>query len=351
MPLTANSVTVAALAGALQARYSGDGAIQVGGAGSLEAAEPGELSYVDGPRNFAKGRKSRCSVLIAPEGYADPDKAVVYVGAPRLAFARALMILYPDEPLARGIHPTAVVSPGARLRGDVAIGAYAVIGPDTMIGDGTQIGEHATISRDVLIGERCLIYPGARLYPGVTIGNECVIHAGAVIGSDGLGFVLTESGYEKYPQRGGVTIGDRVEIGANTTIDRGSIEDTMIGKGTKLDNLIHVAHNCVIGTDCVVAAQTGIAGSTVIGNGVRIGGQVGIADHCTIEDNAILGAQAGVPTGKRIRAGTMVWGTPARPMSEFREQYKDILSIRSLRQAVDLLVSRLETLERAREER
>lgn len=334
MPQPARPLSVADLSAALHAVFNGDGSTLIIGAGSLEAAGPGELSYVDGPKNFGKAKKSRCSVLIAPEEYEDPSKALIRTAAPRLAFARALGALYPEEPAQSGIHPSTSVAASAQLGADVAIGAYSVVGERCRIGAGTQIADHVVVSHDVVIGERCLLYAGVRVYPWVRIGRECILHSGAVVGSDGLGFVLTESGYEKYPQRGAVVVGDRVEIGANTTIDRGSIEDTVIGNGTKLDNLIHIAHNCIVGENCIIAAQTGVAGSTVIGNRVTIGGQVGIADHCTIEDGAIIGAQAGVPTGKRIRANTMVWGTPARPMSEFREQYKDILSIKKI--AADL---------------
>ncbi|MEW6363416.1 MAG: UDP-3-O-(3-hydroxymyristoyl)glucosamine N-acyltransferase [Acidobacteriota bacterium] len=345
MPLQLSRVTVAALARTLGAPFTGNGDAMIEGAGSLEQAEVGELSYVDNSRHFQKALKSRCSAIIAPAEYGDDSKAVITFQNPRLGFARALAIIYPDQPIAVGIHPTAVIAAGASLGEGVSVGAYSVVCEDCEIGARTQIAEHVTIMRGARIGERCLIYPGVRIYHDVEIGRECILHSGAVIGSDGLGFVLTDAGYEKFPQKGSVVLEDQVEIGANTTIDRGAIENTVIGRGTKLDNLIHIAHNCILGESCVFAAQTGVAGSTVIGNRVTVGGQVGVADHCVIEDGATIGAQAGIPTGKRIRAKTMVWGTPARPMEEFREQYRHILSLGSLRATVEGLAKKLEELE------
>lgn len=347
MPRSARPLSVAELAAFLGAQFTGDGSAQITGAGSLEAAEQGELSYVDGPRNFASARASRCSVLIAPTGYDDQSKSVIRLDASRLGFARAIGLLFPDQPIATGIHATALIAQSARLGARVAVGPYSVIGENCVLGDDTQIGELVTVARDVSIGAGCLLHAGVRVYEGVQIGARCILHSGAVVGSDGLGFVMTESGYEKYPQRGAVKVGDDVEIGANTTIDRGSIENTVIGRGTKLDNLVHIAHNCRIGEHCVIAAQTGVAGSTVIGNRVSIGGQVGVADHCTIEDGAVVGAQAGIPTGKRIAGKTMVWGTPARPMSEFRDQYRDLLSIRQLRESLRDMKGRIEAIEQA----
>jgi len=315
------------------------------GVGSLDRSENGELSYVDGPKNVQRARVSLCSVVIAPRGYEDPSRAVIYYDPPRLGFARALSVLIPARPLARGVHPTAVVAPDAQLGEGVGIGAYVVIREGCRIGARTQIGDLCVVSRDASIGEDALLYPGVTVYHEVQIGNRCIIHSGAVIGSDGLGFVLTDAGFEKFPQVGSVVVEDDVEVGANTTIDRGAVENTVIGKGTKLDNLVHVAHNVIMGESCVVAAQTGIAGSTTVGSRVSMGGQVGLADHCTVEDGAILGAQAGIPTGKRIRAKQMVWGTPARPMEEYRDQYRNILSIGTLRSEIAALKKRLDEIE------
>jgi UDP-3-O-[3-hydroxymyristoyl] glucosamine N-acyltransferase len=199
----------------------------------------------------------------------------------------------------------------------VVVGEGADIGSGTRIGAGSVIGEHVRLGRD------CEIYPNVTIYPGAKLGDRVIVHAGAVLGSDGFGYVRdsTNGRYEKFPQIGRLEIGDDVEIGANATVDRGALEVTRIARGTKIDNLVHIGHNCLIGEDVVIAAQTGISGSVVVENGVVIAGQVGIADHVRIEEGAILGAQCGVPTKKVIRGkGVVFWGTPARPIREYLKE-------------------------------
>ena len=196
-----------------------------------------------------------------------------------------------------------------------------MIGEDVHIGNGTQIGAHSVIGAGCWIGENCRIHPRVTLYGGVRIGNVVEIHSGAVIGADGFGYAFDGERYWKFPQAGIVEIDDDVEIGANATIDRGRSMTRRIAKGVKIDNLVHVGHNVQIGAHTVIAAQTGISGSSKLGHHVVCGGQVGIADHCTLEDQSIAGAQAGIPTGKTIRSGQTVWGTPARPLEKFKEAY------------------------------
>jgi UDP-3-O-[3-hydroxymyristoyl] glucosamine N-acyltransferase len=171
------------------------------------------------------------------------------------------------------------------------------------------------------VGDNCRIHHRVTLYANMRVGNRVEIHAGAVVGADGFGYVYGQGRHWKFPQAGIVEIADDVEIGANTTIDRGSLDDTRVAEGVKIDNLVHVGHNVQIGAHTIIAAQTGISGSSVLGHHVVVGGQVGIADHCTLEDNSIAGAQAGIPTGKTIRSGQVVWGTPARSLDKFKEQY------------------------------
>jgi len=258
---------------------------------------------------------------VAEEGVSLPGKTVLRAAQPKVAFAKAGAILRERTPIANGIHPTAVVAPLARLGANVGIGPFAVIGEDASIGDGTQIGSHGVVGAGCWVGENCRIHPRVTLYAGVRIGNRVEIHSGAVIGADGFGYAFDGERYWKFPQAGIVEIGDDVEVGANATIDRGSLDDTRIAEGVKLDNLVHVGHNVQIGVHTVVAAQTGISGSSKLGHHVVCGGQVGIADHCTLEDRSIAGAQAGIPTGKTIRSGQTVWGTPARPLDKFKEAY------------------------------
>jgi UDP-3-O-[3-hydroxymyristoyl] glucosamine N-acyltransferase len=203
----------------------------------------------------------------------------------------------------------------------VAVGPYAVIENDAQIGAGTQIGPFAFLGKGSRLGKQCVLNARVTIYAGVIIGDHVTVHSGAVIGSDGFGYVFGEGKHWKFPQAGGVIIEDEVEIGANTTIDRGSLGTTRIGRGTKLDNLVQVAHNVTIGAHSIIAAQTGISGSSSIGSRVLIGGQVGIADRCRIEDDAVLGAQCGVPSGKAVHSKQVVWGTPARPLDKFKEMY------------------------------
>jgi len=299
----------------------GDPALPISGVASPEGARAEDLIYVDSPKHLDRAARSaaRC-VIVALEAELR-GKTLLRAQNPKLAFAKAALWLLPEPVIAEGIHPSAVISPEARLGAGVGVGAFAVIESGAEIGAGTQIGAHCVVGRGVRIGEHCRIYPHVTLYAGVRLGARVVVHAGSVIGSDGFGYVFGEGRYWKFPQAGTLEINDDVEIGSNTSIDRGALEATRIGNGTKIDNLVQVAHNVQIGEHTVVAAQTGISGSSVVGKNVVIGGQVGIADHCRVEDRAICGAQAGIPSGKTIRAGSTVWGTPARPIEKFKEQY------------------------------
>ena len=213
-----------------------------------------------------------------------------------------------------------MIDADARIASSASIGTHVVIESGTHIGKRTSIGAGSFIAQGVRIGEDCDIRSNVSIYAGTTLGNRVLVHAGAVLGSDGFGFVRDrETGrYTKFPQIGRLEIGDDVEIGANSTVDRGALDVTVIARGTKLDNLVHIGHNAYIGEDVVIAAQTGVSGSAVIEDAVVVAGQVGIADHVRIEKGAVLGAQSGVPTGKVIRGpGVVFWGTPARPLKEY----------------------------------
>jgi UDP-3-O-[3-hydroxymyristoyl] glucosamine N-acyltransferase len=205
----------------------------------------------------------------------------------------------------------------------VVVEAYGVVGADAEIGERTRIGAGCAIGRGATIGRECEIYPRVTIYAGTTLGDRVIVHAGAVLGSDGFGYVRdTKSGrYEKFPQVGKLVIEDDVEIGANTTIDRGALDETRIGRGTKIDNLVHIGHNCSLGQNVVIAAQTGLSGSIVIENDVVLGGQVGIGEHARIEEGVMLGGQGGVLPNKVLRGkGVAFWGTPAQPVREYLKQ-------------------------------
>lgn len=309
------------LAAAIEAIVEGDGAAEVVGVAAPERAGLRDLIYVESAKHAQRALASAANCVVAAEGISLPGKTVLRSGKPKVSFAKAAALLRERPPVAAGIHPTAIVAPLARIGANVSLGPYVVIGEDTHIGDGTQVGAHSVIGAGCWIGEHCRIYPRVTFYSGVRVGHRVEIHAGAVLGADGFGFAFDGERYWKFPQAGIVEIADDVEIGANATIDRGSLDDTRISEGVKLDNLVHVGHNVRIGKHTVIAAQTGISGSSTLGNHVVVGGQVGIADHCTLEDGSIAGAQAGIPTGKTIRKGQTVWGTPARPLDQFKESY------------------------------
>src|SRR5438309_5992131 len=313
--------TAQELAEAIGAELEGDGAVEIGGVAAPERAGARDLIYVESAKHTQRAAASAAICVIAAEGIALSDKTVLRSAQPKVAFAKAAALLLDRPPIASGIHATAIVAPLARVAAGVSIGPYAVIGEDAHVGAGTQIGAHSVIGAGCWIGENCRIHPRVTLYAGVRLGSRVEIHSGAVIGADGFGYAFGEGKYWKFPQAGIVEIGDDVEIGANTTIDRGSLEDTRIGEGVKLDNLVHVGHNCQIGAHSVVAAQAGLSGSCVFGKRVVVGGQAGFGERCRLEDGAVIGGQSGVLGGKIVRSGETVWGTPSRPLEKFKELY------------------------------
>lgn len=317
--------SVKEIADFIGARLLGDGAVQLIGISSIRSASQGDLVFVGDERSLPGAIASGASAVIAGEfgrHYAT-SKPLMLHAHPRLAFARAARLLRVLSSRRPGIHPSAIVHSSAKLGLEVIVDERVVIGEAVNIGHNTWIGPGCVIGAHAVIGEECGLYPNVTVYPGVQLGNRVIVHSGAVLGSDGFGYVRDEKSgrYEKFPQVGRLEIGDDVEIGANATVDRGALELTRIGRGTKIDNLVHVGHNVQIGEDVVIAAQTGLSGSAVIENNVVVGGQVGIADHVRIEAGAILGAQSGIPSKKVIRGkGVIFWGTPARPIREYLQQ-------------------------------
>lgn len=327
------------LADFLGCALEGDGAARVSGVASPGSARAEDLIYVDSPAHVDRAAASSAKCVVIAPGLPLPGKNLLRAANSKLIFARAAEWLLPVTPIAQGIHPTAVIAPSAKLAPGAAVGPYAVIEENVEVGPGTQIGAFCFLGRGARLGEGCRLHPRVTLYAGARLGNRVTLHSGAVIGSDGFGYVAENGRRRKFPQVGEVEIHDDVEIGANSTIDRGSLDRTEIGPGAKLDNLVHVAHNVSIGENTVIAAQTGISGSSKIGKNVAIGGQVGIADHCELGDGAVAGAQAGIPTGKIIRGGQMVWGTPARPIDKFKRQYAWFSRLPELAERVEKLES------------
>ena len=295
-----------------------------------EHASPFDIVFADSSSGVVTALGSKAGVVVLRPGIAGSyprGKGIVEFENPRLWFARAAKLLAPQIP-ATGVHPRAVVTPDSILGIGVTVEACAVVESGARIGAYTRVEAGAVIGHGVQVGEKCRIHPRAVIYPGTTLGDRVIVHAGAVLGADGFGYVRDAStgAYTQFPQQGTLIIEDDVEIGANTTIDRGALAESRIRRGTKIDNLVHVGHNCDVGEDVILVALTGISGSCSIGNGAILAGQVGIGDHAKVGPGVMLGGQAGVLSGKTVtndglRPGTVLWGTPARPLKQvLREQ-------------------------------
>lgn len=308
----------------------GDPEWTIDGVNSCEAAGPFELCFADSHASIVAALASRSRVVVLPPGVAASyprGMSIVEVEQSRLWFSKAAKLLKPVVP-ASGIHKSAAVALDATFASGVNVAAGVVIDSHAHIGAGTRVEAGVVIGRGVQVGEDCHIYPRVVVYPGTTLGDRVIVHAGAVLGADGFGYVRDSKtgAYTQFPQQGTLVIEDDVEIGANSTIDRGALKETRIRRGTKIDNLVHVGHNCDIGEDVILVALTGISGSSSVGNGAVIAGQVGIGDHAHVGPGVILGGQAGVLSGKTVtneglNPGTVLWGTPARPLRQvLREQ-------------------------------
>jgi UDP-3-O-[3-hydroxymyristoyl] glucosamine N-acyltransferase len=309
------------LAAWLEAPWEGEGDREIRRVAPLEEAGDEDLSFVTHGRAAKAAFASRAACLLVPDDFVnEPCRTVIRARDPRAAVARAIPKLHPQPEPASGVHPTAVLGPGVVIGKGASIGPLVSLGAGVHIGEGTSIGAGSVVGDYVRIGRRCVLHARVTVYHDVTVGNHVTLHSGCVIGADGFGFVLTDGAYEKFPQVGRVMIADQVEIGANSCVDRAALGVTSIGEGAKLDNLVHIAHNCRIGRHVVIAAQTGLSGGVVVEDYAVIGGQVGIGDKARIESRAVLGSGSGVLTSKIVRGGQVMWGTPARPLKQYLEQ-------------------------------
>jgi UDP-3-O-[3-hydroxymyristoyl] glucosamine N-acyltransferase len=314
------------IAEALGMRLIGDSSLHVTGVASIESASADDLVFVEDEKHLGRALQSRAGAVIAREfAVATPaGKALLISEHPKLAFARAAQMLRdPLHPGSGTVHASAVIHGSAVLAAGVCVEAQAVIGERAQIGHDSHIGAGCALGTGVTIGSECQIYSNVTIYPGTKLGDRVIVHAGAVLGSDGFGYVRDgKTGhYEKFPQVGSLVVEDDVEIGANATIDRGALDETRIRRGAKIDNLVHIGHNCQIGEDVIIAAQTGLSGSIVIENGAVLGGQVGIGEHARIGEGVMLGGQGGVLPNKILRGkGVAFWGTPAQPLRQYLKQ-------------------------------
>src|ERR1041385_1330925 len=339
-----NPTTVNELASRVDGRVIGDGETQVDSVASLEMAGRSQISYVDNERFFEAAKRSAAACLIVPTGAAIDSRCCIEVKNSKLAFAQIGELLHPPKQRTPEIHSSAVIASDAQIGKDVFIGAFVCVGENSSIGDRTQIRAGAKIGDGVSVGADCVIHPNVFVEDGITIGDRVILHAGVVLGADGFGFVRGDMSYHKFPQIGTVVIEDDVELGANTTVDRAALGVTRIGKGTKLDNMVHVGHNCDIGERVVIAAQTGISGSVTIEDDCVIGGQVGFGDHIHVQSGAVIGSKAGILPGKIVRPGVW-WGIPVQPLDEYKRLNARLGRVPQLREEVRELKQKVAQLE------
>ena len=296
----------------------GDGGIELGGFAQADAASPGDLTFAENEKYFRLAEQSKASAILAPGEFTSKTKTVIRVKDARIAFARVLPLLFPEKQFAPGIHPSAVIAESAQ------VADTATIGPNCVIGEGAAIGEQTVLEANCTVGDHSTLGQAVRLFSNVSVYSQCKlgdrvrVHAGSVIGSDGYGYVFDQDHHRKILQGGGVVIGNDVEIGANCTIDRGALGDTVIGEGTKIDNLVQIGHNVVIGKHCIIVAQNGIGGSTQIGEYSTLGGQVGVIGHIKIGPKAMIAAQSCVLND--LEGGRQYMGFPAIPNFQAKRQ-------------------------------
>lgn len=338
------SQTIAKIAEIVGGTVSGEYATEIHSVANIETARHGEISFIEKAEFVELAARAKASCLLVPENFNQHIPcSFIRVKNPKLSFARIAEILHPPERKS-GIDKTSQIAESARIGSDVFIGAFVCVGENTEIGDGTQIYDGVKISENVKIGAGCIFFQNVVVYENVSIGNRVKLHAGVCLGADGFGFVRDgANGYVKFPQIGTVFIEDDVEIGANSCVDRGSLGTTRIGKGTKIDNLVQIAHNVEIGERVVIASQTGISGSTVIEDDCVIGGQVGFGDHARVLSGAIIGSKAGVLPGKIVRAGVW-WGVPVQPLDDYKRQNALVKSLPRLREEIKELKKQITEL-------
>lgn len=326
--------------------FEGDGERQIESVSELGSAGVSDLSFVTNRKAAEQAPASAAGCLLVPVEYPNAEqRTVIRSRQPRMDFARAVRLFHPLPTRLAGIHPTAKVSFDAVVAESASISADVVIGSESVIGEGTYVAPGVVIGDFVRIGAHCTIHPNVTIYDDVEIGDRVILQAGCVLGADGFGFVMNEGSYQQFPQVGRVVIEDAVEIGVNSTVDRAALGVTLIGEGTKIDNMVHIGHNCRIGKHVVIAAQTGLSGGVIVEDYAVIGGQVGIGDKARIETRAILGSGCGILTSKIVRSGEVVWGTPARPLKDYLIQLANLAKIGKIREQIATLREKVEKLE------
>ena len=343
--------TARQIAGILNGTVDGNPDAQVSTVSKIEEGAPGSLSFLANPKYTDYIYSTKASAVIVGKDFKPQQQlstTLIRVDDAYQSFAKLLEYYNKLNKDKKGREEQSYVSPSAKIGNNTYIGAFVYVGENAVIGDNTKLYPGTYIGDDVKVGTNTTLFQGVKIYHGCVIGNDCTLHAGVVIGGDGFGFAPNaESNYSKVPQIGNVVIEDRVEIGANTTIDRATLGSTIIRKGVKLDNLIQIAHNVEIGENTVIAAQTGVAGSTKIGKNCMIGGQVGIIGHITIGDKVMIAAQSGI--GSNLKDGEIVQGSPAFGVGEYKRSYVVFRKLPELNAKIAELEKKLKELKQATE--
>jgi UDP-3-O-[3-hydroxymyristoyl] glucosamine N-acyltransferase len=337
--------TVEELAALVDGFVEGDGNVLIRGIANIEDARAGDVTFAENAKLLDTAARSDASAVIAPQNGPWIAKPLIRVKNPRFAFAQVLRIFAPEPKIFKGIHQTAVIGENPQFGDNVSIHANAVVGDGAKIGKNSVIYPFTYVGDNVTIGDNCVIYPHVTLHDNTEVGNGVVIHSGTVLGTDGFGYMFIDDRHYKIPQIGRVIIEDDVEIGANVTIDKARTGSTTIGRGSKIDNLVHIAHNCTIGRNCVIVAQVGVSGSVTIGNGVILAGQAGIKDHVTIGDGVIVGAKSGVIGD--LAPGSFVSGRYGRPHQSEMRKMVEMERLPGLQKRLKALEKRLAQLEGA----
>ena len=336
--------TLSEIASLLNGRLIGDGATLIRDINNLETVKAGELTFADNPHHLARAMATQAAaVIVSGDVHALEGKSGISVENPKLAFALVLRLFHPAAIGAPGIHPSAVVGTGGQIDPSACIRAHAVVGDGVRIGPGTVVESGVHVGDQVSIGDHCLIGPNVVVYDQTIIGHRVRIHAGSVIGGDGFGYVFHQGRHIKVPQVGNVIIEEDVEIGCNVCVDRATLGSTLIKRGTKIDNLVQIAHNNSIGEHVIITGQGGLSGSVTVGNYAVLGGRTGVKDHVTIGDRAQVGICSVVT--KSVPAGTVVWGYPARPLNDAKHELAAIGRLPSLLKRVAALLAKVSGLE------
>ncbi len=335
--------TLNELAEQIGAEVLGDGTVEISGVNSIEGARPGEITFLSNPKYLPKLQETKASAVIVAKNVSVSEKPLLRVENPQLAFVKLLHLFFPGTLPSKGIDPGAYIHSTARLGNEVTVYPFVYIGERCRIDDRVTLYPGVYIGDDVTIGEGSVLYPNVSVYHGSIIGRRVILHAGVVIGSDGFGYVKEGKRNVKIPQVGIVVIEDDVEIGANTTVDRAAFGRTVVGRGVKIDNLVQVAHNVIIGEDSILCAQVGVAGSTTVGSNVYLAGQVGLSDHITVGDNVLVGAQSGVPSNLSPNAAYS--GCPVLPHRESLRVYNVMQKLPEMRKMVLDMEKRLAKVE------